>query len=136
MAGAGGPYQTAYDELNRALGYRLRVSAAEFWTEDGRLAVSATWVNDGSAPLYFDWRPHLRLTDAAGERRLIPLGIDLRTVLPGEPAMTEAELPALPPGEYLVEVGIIDPATGAPGIALAMDAPVSGLWYTLFSIRS
>ncbi|NLF26663.1 MAG: hypothetical protein GX592_02095 [Clostridiales bacterium] len=45
-----------------------------------------------------------------------------------------AVLPALAPGEYRVEVGIPDPATGAPGIALAMDAPESGLWYLPFSI--
>lgn len=131
----GGPYQAAYDELNRALGYRLRVSEAECSWENGRWAVSVTLENDGCAPLYFDWRPHLRLTDAAGNMQTIPLETDLRTVLPGEPAEAAAELPDLAPGEYLVEIGIIDPATGAPGIALAMDAPESGLWYALFSIR-
>ncbi len=128
-----GQLQDALDRLNRTVGYRLRVSNAKLSIAEGKASVSVTWENTGIAPFYFDWVPCLRLTDAAGEQRLFRVDMKLQEVLPGVPVTVNVDLDVMPEGSYGVEVSILDPGTGAPGVELAMDAPVQAGWYKLLS---
>ena len=127
-----GKLQAALDQLNAVIGYRLRVESAAV---SGGPRVSLTWVNEGTAPFYFDWQACLRLTGADGEEKRFPLQMTLSDVQPGAPYQADVRLEGLGGGSYQVDVGILDPATGQPGVALAMDVPQSDLWYRLFRLE-
>ncbi|NLG34854.1 MAG: DUF4832 domain-containing protein, partial [Lentisphaerae bacterium] len=131
-----GPLQAALDRLLRTVGYRLRVSNAQLRVEDGEAALTVTLENDGNAPFYFGWDAVVRVTDGEGSERTYPLDVDLIEVLPDEPLTAEIALGALGPGENRVELAILDPDTGDPGVALAMDVPEDSGWYTLMSVSA
>ena len=130
-----GPLQNALDRLNRTIGYRLLVSSARLSIAEGRASLSVTWENAGIAPFYFDWTPCLRLTDATGGQRLLRMEMELQQVLPGAPVTVSMDLDDLPEGAYDVEVSILDPETGEPGVELAMDTPVKSGWHKLLTFR-
>ena len=130
----GGKYQSALDELNRLIGYRLRITRCDAVTDgDGYTHITLWWMNDGVAPFYFDWQPTLRLTDESGTERLLPVDLRLVTLLPGLMKKTDTLLPEDLPGAgaYTLQIGIVDPLTGEAGVALAMEAETDGLWATL-----
>ncbi|MDD3214725.1 MAG: DUF4832 domain-containing protein [Eubacteriales bacterium] len=127
-----GPLQTALDQVNRLLGYRLRVASAVLDTAAQTLTL--TWANDGSAPFYFGWTPALRLTDSDGASRVLPLKTDLLSILPGSNVTETVDIAGFGPGAVTIDVGIPDPQTGEPGVALAMDAPEDGGWYRLMTV--
>jgi hypothetical protein len=130
-----GKDQTALDDINRTIGYRLRVARCDVSeTAAGDVQVTLYWTNDGIAPFYFDWQPTLSVLDAAGSETLLPLDLNLIDVLP---ELTVSVSVALPPqtGAYTLRVGIVDPTTGEPGVALAMQASQDGLWYELMQVQ-
>ena len=131
----GGNDQAALDALNRMIGYRLRVSQCELTvTQTGETQITLYFVNGGIAPFYFDWQPALSLLDADGKETLCPLALDLRDVLPDTTVpVTVALRPQT--GSYTLRAGILDPATGQPGVALAMQAEQDGLWYELLKLQ-
>ncbi|NLI22774.1 MAG: DUF4832 domain-containing protein [Clostridiales bacterium] len=133
----GGDAQQALDQLMNRIGYRLRVdrcTAAD--ASEGGLSLTLVWHNDGIAPFYFDWPATLRIEGADGARAFWPLPFRLAEVLPGEAFAVETTLPKemLPADGCALSVGIVDPATGDAGVALAMDADEQDLWYPLLSI--
>lgn len=130
-----GSDQAALDTLNRTIGYRLRVSRCD--TADlgtGETRVTLYWTNDGIAPFYFDWRPALSALDANGSETILPFDLDLIGILPGETVSAAVILP-VQTGACTLRVGILDPATGRPGVALAMQVEQDGLWYELIQIH-
>ena len=137
--GRGGEYQRALDEVNRTIGYRLRVSQCDMeLNDDGSMNIILAWANSGIAPFYFDWLPTLRIKGSNGEETLLPLDMRLQDLLPGEPVQTVTRIDAraLPEGGCAVFAGIVNPATGEAGIALAMDTPSDAYWYELFRMKN
>lgn len=132
-----GRYQSNLNTLMRTLGYRLRVSKLDISDiSAGMLRFSTTWRNDGIAPFYFDWQPCLLVQSDAGERQIYPLEGNIRDIQPDALYNMQVALDkqALPAGLCQVYVGIVDPATNEPGIALAMDVQSMGRWYHLAEI--
>ncbi len=132
----GGPLQPALDRLNRSIGYRLCVSSAKLTVSDGRAFLSLTWENDGDAPFYFDWKPVIRVSNKTGGSDIFDMGIRLVDILPGARITMETDIGTPAPGAYDVEIAVLDPVIGKPGIALAMDVPQVDGWYRLFTIGS
>lgn len=129
----GGTLQSALDQVSRALGYRLRVSNAQLTVSEDGASLALTWENDGSAPFYFDWKPVIRVTDQAGAVQILAMGMDLADILPGVSITVETGIGAPASGAYDVEIAILDPNTGEPGVALAMETPEKNGWYHLLS---
>ena len=132
-----GPNAPAYGELSGTEGENLRTLLAEMGYTLGvrrctvwRTMFSSTlqaelqWENTGLAPLYARWPAALELRDDRGQT--VWSG---QTTLPfaswGPGSHTAAiSLPgagALPGGRYSLWVGIVDPLTEAPGVALQME---------------
>jgi hypothetical protein len=119
--------------LNR-VGYRLRVSRLSVMKLPHAYRFSLTWENDGIAPFYFDWSAALRFESENGHAVVVqPLDFLLSTVLPGVPTSVTVNIPRgdLPAGRLHMSVGILDPDTGAPGVALAMDVASEQNWYSI-----
>ncbi|MBN1777843.1 MAG: DUF4832 domain-containing protein [Clostridiales bacterium] len=128
--------QAALDEILRTIGYRLRVTQSSIeQTALGGLLVTLTWINDGIAPFYFPWQPALRVTDALGNKTVLPLDLRLIDILPGESVSVSATI-APQNCAYRLWAGILNPATGEPAVALAMDVNQSGLWYELARLQA
>ncbi len=129
-----GAQQAGLNQLLSTLGYRLRVSAASVTLSDSSATLSFTWENSGNAPFYFGWTPAIRLQGDSTDAQIIPLSLDLLTVLPEAPKTVSLSLPATPGAAFTVSAGILDPQTGEPGVALAMDVPEDGGWYQLLTV--
>lgn len=143
-----GPNAPAYGELTGTEGDNLRTLLAEMGYTLGvrrctvwrtafsrRMQAELTWENTGLAPLYADWSMALELRDKAGQtvwsgRAKVPFSdwsAGLHTVqvaLPGD----------LPGGTYSLWVGIVDPLTDAPGVALQMRTVSDGALYRVAEI--
>jgi len=132
----GGPLQPALNQLNRTLGYRLRVSKAQLTVSEERTALSLTWENDGNAPFYFGWKPVIRVSNKTGDRYIFDMDMSLADILPGAHITVASDIGAPASGAYDVEIAVLDPVTGEPGVDLAMDAPQADGWYHLFTIES
>lgn len=134
-----GEHQKALDQLNRKIGYRLRVAACEVsQTNDGSVIIDLTWTNDGIAPFYFDWIPSLRILGEDGSETVIPIDMRLEDLQPGVTVPVRLSLnrtTLLPKGKCTVYTGIIDPATEDAGIELAMDTARQGDWYELLHLK-
>lgn len=140
-----GPNAPAYGELSGTeeenlrtllaeMGYTLRVSYCEIWRTvfSSTLQIELVWENTGLAPLYADWPIALELRDNSGEivwsgranasfSQWGPGRHRVRLSLPG----TET----LPKGSYSLWVGIVDPLTESPGVALQMETDQDGALY-------
>jgi len=147
LAGAG--------ELQKAFGYRFVLESLRFTpttAPGGRLQVELAVRNTGSAPFYLDWPVAVGLLDPATRQPVwsAPLNnIDIRTWLPGEgwdsdafayqtPAKLnvvadQVELPAaIPPGEYLLALAILDREGGlVPSVRFAIENYLAGGWHPL-----
>lgn len=127
-----------WPEVNRwlkAMGYRFvlrRFSYPSWVTPQGKLAFTMWWENKGVAPIYREFPLAIRLR---GEKRteVMLTGADVRAWLPGDIAYDDAVfVPAdMPPGEYQMGVAMVDPATRAPRVRLAIAGMGSDGWYDL-----
>lgn len=140
-----GPNAPAYGELSGTeaanlrtlvteLGYTLGVRQCTVWrTAFSRtLQAEFTWENTGLAPLYGDWPIALELRDGTGQTVWSGrTGAPFSDWGPGRHTV-RISLPGagnLPGGDYSLWVGIVDPLTGAPGVALQMAAEEDGNLY-------
>lgn len=144
-----GPNAPAYGELSGTEAENLRTLLAEMGYTLGvrsctvrRTAFSAdllaelTWENTGLAPLYADWPLVLELRDETGrtvwsDQAEVPFSQwgpgthDLALSLPGAGALSR--------GRYSLWIGIRDPLTGVPGVALQMETQHDGALYRVAS---
>lgn len=145
-----GPNAPAYGELSGTeednlrtllaeMGYTLGVRSCKIWRTafSTTLQAELTWENTGLAPLYADWSIALELRDETGQ-----------TVWSGQAAAPFPEwgpgrhtltlsLPdagALPKGNYSLWMGIVDPLTGVPGVALQMETEQDRALYRIATI--
>ena len=85
-----------------------------------------TWANVGVAKLYRPYRLRLFLTDAAGrDAGVADSRADPRQWLPGEHHLAESvAVPAsLKPGEYSLDLALVDAGGQGRSLKLAIDAP-------------
>lgn len=138
---AGCPEQANIDALMKTLGYRfVLVSETHpgFVAAGKPLTVTMNWQNKGVAPFYFRWPLELSLADPTGAivARTIT-DADIRGWLPGTTtAVQSVAVPAdLANGAYTLCVAILDPATGGPGISLAIGGKRQDGRYQLGVVR-
>ncbi|WP_276354068.1 DUF4832 domain-containing protein [Cohnella caldifontis] len=137
----GGPLQANIDRFLKTIGYRFAV-ASDTHPESARagetIPIGLSVVNRGTAPFYFPWKMELSLSDAEGRIAAATAAqADIRQWLPGRTDFEEQwALPeTLAPGTYRLNIAILDPETGLPGIEFAMDGGRSDGRYPLGSIR-
>lgn len=136
--------QENMDTFRKTIGYRYVLNAVK---HDGEAAagdtvsVETSWTNKGVAPLYYDWPVAVALADDSGQVVASSItqadNVDVRSWLPGD---YEATLPLnipqnLADGDYKVLIGILDPDTGEPGIALAIEGGRDDGWHALDTIH-
>jgi hypothetical protein len=133
-----GNLQPALDQVNRLIGYRLRISKSEISKlNNGDYQFTLTWHNDGIAPFYFDWKAYLRIVGDDGQYNLMPLPMHLIEIQPGVEFPVTLTIPQkiLFKGENRIETGIVDPSNGRARVTLAMVAPHDDFWYELLSLQ-
>lgn len=129
------------ENLLRVLGYRFVVRSVEHQAEVRRgrsLEVRMVWENVGVAPCYADYRPAVALCDATGKRRVVSLGEPtVRDWLPGKLTVVEQiEVPSkIEPGEYQLQVAVVDPSTNKPVIRLAIAGRRPDGWYPVSKVK-
>ncbi|MBB6735282.1 DUF4832 domain-containing protein [Cohnella zeiphila] len=132
--------QANIDLVLGTMGYRFVLESV---SHDGKsrpgssLSVRMTWNNKGVAPFYEEWPLALALIDSRGKLVKGSVqsvdGADLPDWLPGRQELKASyKLPAgLAAGNYRLAVAILDPATGKPGMHLAVEGERSDGWTTL-----
>lgn len=125
-------------EVLKNMGYRLRVQNAtvsKTFLKD-KMTVSLAFINEGVAPLYFDWPTYLYLLTSSNQViKKYPVDIKLskltgKTVLKTKNMI---ELKQLPKGSYKLCIGIEDPMTNVPAVSFAMAAPRINTLSVLYS---
>lgn len=97
----------------------------------GTCASTMWWLNAGVAPVYAPYILALRIRDA-----VIRTDADGRKWLPGD-AVYESSVyvpETLKPGNYRLGLALLDPRTGKPAIALAVQGRQPDGWYDLGAI--
>jgi hypothetical protein len=128
------------ERLLRRLGYRLVLRRLEHPQTAKRggdpLAVGLEWENVGVAPPYGRQRVALRLTKVGRKESFIAPGSPIRGWLPGMRRIVErVGLPKrLALGRYDLAVGVVEPATSAPAVRLAITGRAADGWYPLSQI--
>lgn len=125
----GSMYVEGINKIGLTMGYRLRIEEAVIslpllFKENSEITLK--WVNDGIAPLYYNWDTILYLLDIKGnpvEKQKVQ--VDLTSIIPSESVISRTSIDIkgtnIKKGVYQVALAIIDPLTGEPGIALAME---------------
>jgi hypothetical protein len=112
--------------MQKALGYRFVLGTAMYPAvvrPGGRLPITFTVANMGSAPFYYQWPVQLCLLDAA--RRPVFgefIHVDIRKWSPGHSytVFDSFTVPEdLPPGEYVLALAVLDPAGFVPALRFA-----------------
>lgn len=133
-----GPYSPALEEppseaftrrchaLVRRMGYEFRLRdlrLPDTPRTDRPFRLELRGENRGVAPFYYPWPVRIALLDARGDRVAAPpigLKADVRQWGPGPFAVRESLPPGtLPPGEFRLALGIVDPWTGRPAVQFA-----------------
>jgi hypothetical protein len=92
------------------------------------------WENVGVAPPYRDNTIAFRIThEGSGEISVFPTETSIQGWLPGETEVVESlTMPeSLNPGQYKLEIGIVDGSIGAPSVRLAIEGRAEDGWYPL-----
>lgn len=124
----------------RKLGYRLvlrRLEHPQTVARASSLPLALDWDNVGVAPPYGRQRVAVRLTDARGKTALVAPGTPITGWLPGRRRVAETvKIPRrLAPGRYALAIGVVEPATKAPAVRLAIAGRAGDGWYPLSHIE-
>ncbi len=130
-----------WPQVNRWLkkmGYRFALRKFTYPSvvrPNGKLAFTTWWENQGVAPIYRQYPFALRLK-SAGRTHVMVTGADIRNWLPGDATYNDAVfVPAeMPPGEYELEVALVDEASREPAIKLAIAGINAEGWYPMGKI--
>jgi len=125
------------DWLNK-MGYRFvlrRFTYPDVVYPQGQLPVTTWWENKGVAPLYRDYKFAVRLRNAERTEIMIT-SAHLPDWMPGDIVHDEIlYLPySMPPGNYNIEVAIVDPVSYEPRVKLAIAGKKDDGWYSLGEI--
>jgi Domain of unknown function (DUF4832) len=124
--------------LNR-MGYRFvlrRFTYPAIVDASRKLTFTSWWENKGDAPAYRRYPLALRLKSDSGAAILMT-DVDVRTWMPGDNLYNNAVFVprSLPDGEYTLEIALVDPATRAPKIKLAIAGVQADGWYPMGTIK-
>lgn len=132
-------WKAAFDDFQKRIGYRFALRRFEHPKQaraGGMMPISMWWFNGGVAPVYRDTKLAVELRSADRAYR-IPIPVDVRKWLPGDSIYEGAVYvdDALAPGKYRVRVAMLDPRTGQPAIALAIEGRQPDGWYDVSEIE-
>ena len=132
-------WKPSVDSWLRAMGYRLVLRKFTYpaaLKAGEKLSFTSWWENAGVAPCYRKFPLALRLK-SNDKTRILHTDADITTWLPGDNLYDNAvTVPSdMPPGEYDLEIAILDPRPGKPTIKLAISGRQSDGWYPLGKIR-
>jgi hypothetical protein len=119
----------------KKMGYRFvlrKFTYPDVVRPQARLAFTTWWENKGVAPCYRAFPLALRMKSARRSAVMLAQA-DIRKWLPGDVIYDGAVfLPAdLPPGEYDLEIALVDPATREPKVKLAIAGVAPDGWYPM-----
>jgi hypothetical protein len=122
--------EMGYRFVLRKFTYPAAVSAG------GRLSFTSWWDNKGVAPCYRKFPLALRLKSQKAAEVLVT-DADIRTWLPGDNLYDGSVTvpPDVPPADYELQIGLIDAASGAPRVRLAIAGRQPDGWYSLGKIK-
>lgn len=131
-----------WPQVNRWLkkmGYRLALRKFTYPAvvrQQGKLAFTSWWENQGVAPCYRQFPLAIRLTNGKNTEVLVT-DADIRSWLPGDSMYDSAVfVPAeMPAGEYDLSIALLDPVTHSPKVKLAIPGREADGWYTMGKIR-
>jgi hypothetical protein len=132
-------FQRHSDELVRLLGYEFRLT--EIRTQSsinsgGQLSLRLRGENQGVAPFYYMWPMAVGLLDMNGRLvKTFATTIDIRKWQPGDFDEVVLLSVDVPPGEYDLAVGIIDPWTSKPSIQFANHLSIVDGWSVLSKVN-
>lgn len=120
------------------IGYRLSLKASSFpdsVSPASTVPIEMTWSNIGNAPLYRAYDLKVRLYSSS-YKTIFPLNVNVRAWLPGDHNVSKnVSIPAgIPPGPYLLQTALTDPATGEAVIRFDMKGGNSDLWYDIKTV--
>jgi hypothetical protein len=147
--GPNGPYNAEYggalqDGINQVLstiGYRLSIKEVKMlrWTLfEKKIKVQLDFVNNGSAPMYYNWPANIFLLDDAGKTIYVSqVDMDVRKIIPDETYKVYADIPvgSLKSGIYSIGIAISDPQTNQPAVQFSMENNRKDLIYELGSFE-
>ncbi|HJT35635.1 MAG TPA: DUF4832 domain-containing protein [Pirellulales bacterium] len=126
-------------QLVRRMGYQFSLTEVRHDADvakGGELKITIEGENQGVAPFYYAWPVELALLDRRGKPvERMKVRWDVRKWLPGRFSEQAAVRPAAEPGEYRLALGIIDPWTKQPAIALANDLARQDGWTVLSNVK-
>lgn len=123
----------------KKMGYRFvlrKFTYPSVLKPNGKLSFTSWWENKGVAPCYKRFPLALRLKNDKKTQILIT-DADIRTWLPGDNLYDDAVFVPLdmPPGEYDLQIGILDRLSNKPKVKLAISARQQDGWYSLGKIN-
>lgn len=131
-----------WPQVNRWLkkmGYRLALRKFTYPSlvqPGSELAFTSWWENKGVAPCYRPFRLTLRL-EKGSKRVILVTSADVRTWLPGDNLFDG--IVGVPtdtaPGEYKLDIGLLDERTDQPRVKLAIEGRRPDGWYRLGPIK-
>ncbi|HEX5025533.1 MAG TPA: DUF4832 domain-containing protein [Agriterribacter sp.] len=127
------------DDWLKKMGYRFvlrKFSCPETIKRNDKLPFETWWENKGVAPCYKNFRLAIRLKNEKDSITFLT-NADIREWLPGDNLYDSSlSIPAnFIPGEYHVQIAIIDPVSGKPRIQLAIEGKDAEGWYGLGKIK-
>lgn len=132
-------WKKEFDEFQKQIGYRFALRRFEYPAriKAGTMApVKMWWLNAGIAPTYrhYDLALELRSDTAAS---IVRIPSDVRKWLPGDSVYEDTIYidDSLKPGNYRVRVALLDPRTGRPAIALAIEGRQADGWYDVGAVE-
>lgn len=132
------------EEIERFLlkmGYRLVLRKIEHDPSvslGSNLSVSMLWENIGVAPPYRDYRLAFRLTGVDRKVALIVMSdISIQGWLPGQREVWEMmKMPEnISPGQYDLDLAVVDPVTQIPAVRLAIKGQEAGGWFSISQVE-
>lgn len=122
----------------KSLGYRFVLRKFTYPSQvaqHGKLEFTTWWENKGVAPIYRRYPLALRLVGKNGEE-LFVTGADITNWLPGDIVFDSAVyLPHdIAPGEYELQLALVDPSSREPAVKLAIAGRNAGGWYPMGKI--
>jgi hypothetical protein len=126
------------DRWLKHMGYRLALRKLSYQPKvqpGGKLPFNTWWENLGVAPPYQKFRFAFRLKSNAYET-ILPTDADLTTFLPGDNLHNaHVNLPNdIPPGDYDLQIAILDPRQNSPKVRLAIANRQPDGWYPMNKI--
>jgi hypothetical protein len=121
------------------MGYRFVLRKFSFSARvhpSGRLDFTSWWENKGVAPSYKKYRLALRLRRQE-HAVVLPAEVDIRDWLPGDNLYDDAVFVPIetPPGDYELDLALVDEVTFEPAIQLAIEGRRDDGWYPLGALE-